>query len=94
MLWDPARWDHDLRAAVQRYIALRKKYAAVWRGGAYVHLYAQGMVYVFARQRDRHTRRGRPERGHQRGARSIWMCIASSRTGPPCGRSGVGSSTR
>jgi cyclomaltodextrinase len=55
MLWDPARWNHDLRAAVQRYIALRKRYAAVWRGGAYVHLYTQGMVYVFARQRDRHT---------------------------------------
>jgi cyclomaltodextrinase / maltogenic alpha-amylase / neopullulanase len=55
MLWDPARWHHDLRAAVRRYIALRKKYAPVWRGGAYAHLYAQGMVYVFARQRDRHT---------------------------------------
>jgi cyclomaltodextrinase / maltogenic alpha-amylase / neopullulanase len=55
MLWDQARWNHDLRAAVQRYIALRKRYAAVWRGGTYVHLYAQGMVYVFARQRDRHT---------------------------------------
>ena len=55
MLWDPARWNHDLRAAVQRYIALRKKYAPVWRGGAYAPLYAQGMVYVFARQRDRHT---------------------------------------
>ena len=55
MLWDPARWHHDLRAAVQRYIALRKKYAPVWRDGAYVPLYAQGMVYVFARQSDRHT---------------------------------------
>jgi len=41
--------------AVKRYIALRKRYAAVWRGGAYVHLYAQDKVYVFARQRDRHT---------------------------------------
>jgi hypothetical protein len=46
---------HDLLAAVKRYITLRKHYAAVWRGGAYVHLYAQGRVYVFARQRDRHT---------------------------------------
>ena len=38
-----------------RDIALRKRYAPVWRGGAYVHLYAQDKVSVFARQRDRHT---------------------------------------
>ena len=55
MLWDQSRWNHDLLAAVKRYIALRKHYAAVWRGGAYARLYAQGMVYVFARQRDRQT---------------------------------------
>ncbi len=55
MLWDQSRWNHDLLAAVKRYIALRKQYAALWRGGAYAHLYAQGMVYVFARQRDRQT---------------------------------------
>ena len=55
MLWDQARWNHDLRATVQRYLALRKRYAAVWRGGAYAHVYAQGKVYVFTRQHDRHT---------------------------------------
>jgi cyclomaltodextrinase / maltogenic alpha-amylase / neopullulanase len=44
MVWDPARWNHDLLGAVKRYIALRKRYAAVWQGGAYVHLYAQGKV--------------------------------------------------
>jgi len=55
MVWDPARWNHDLLGAVKRYIALRKRYAAVWRGGAYVPLYAQDKVYVFARQRDQHT---------------------------------------
>ena len=27
----------------------------MWRGGAYVPLYAQDKVYVFARQGDRHT---------------------------------------
>src|SRR5262245_64748065 len=55
MLWDHTRWNHDLRAAVQRYIALRKRYAAVWRDGTYVPLYAQDKVYVFARQHDQHT---------------------------------------
>src|SRR4029450_1869013 len=55
MLWDPARWDHDLLRAVTRYIALRKRYAPVWWSGAYVPLYAQDKVYVFARQHDRHT---------------------------------------
>jgi len=55
MVWEPARWNHDLLGAVKRYIALRKRYAAVWRGGAYVPLYAQDKVYVFARQRDRYT---------------------------------------
>ena len=55
MVWEPTRWNHNLRAAVQRYIALRKRYAAVWRGGAYARVYAQGRVYVFARQHDRHT---------------------------------------
>jgi len=55
MLWDHTRWDHDLLGAVTRYIALRKRYAPVWRDGAYVPLYAQDKVYVFARQGDRHT---------------------------------------
>ena len=55
MPWDPSRWNHDLRAAVQQYIALRKKYVALWRRGTYAHLYARGMVYVFARTRDQHT---------------------------------------
>src|SRR4029453_13679545 len=44
-----------LLGAVTRYIALRKRYAAVWRGGAYVPLYAQDKVYVFAPQHDQHT---------------------------------------
>ena len=55
MLWDQSRWNHDLLAAVKRYITLRKKYVALWRDGAYAHLYAQDMVYVFARQRDQQT---------------------------------------
>jgi cyclomaltodextrinase / maltogenic alpha-amylase / neopullulanase len=55
MLWDPAAWDHDLLATVKRYIALRRKYVALWRRGTYAHLYSQGMVYVFSRQRDQQT---------------------------------------
>jgi glycosidase len=55
MVWEPARWDHDLLAAVKKYIALRKKYTALWRHGAYTRLYAQDMVYIFARQRGRQT---------------------------------------
>jgi neopullulanase len=55
MPWEPATWDHDLLAAMKKYIALRKKYLALWRRGAYVHLYAQGMVYAFARQGDQQT---------------------------------------
>jgi neopullulanase len=49
MIWDQAKWNHDLLAAVKKYIALRKKYGALWRRGEYVNLYSQGMVYVFAR---------------------------------------------
>jgi neopullulanase len=55
MLWEPARWNHDVLAAMKQYIALRKKYLALWRRGTYAHLYAQGMVYAFARQRDQQT---------------------------------------
>ena len=55
MLWEPARWNHDLLAAMKKYIALRKKYVALWRRGTYAHLYAQDMVYVFARQRGQQT---------------------------------------
>jgi cyclomaltodextrinase / maltogenic alpha-amylase / neopullulanase len=55
MIWEPSRWNHDLLAAVKKYIALRKKYVPLWRHGIYAHLYAQGMVYVFARQHERQT---------------------------------------
>jgi hypothetical protein len=55
MLWKPATWNHDLLAAMKRYIALRKKYLALWQRGTYMRLHAQGMVYAFARQRDRQT---------------------------------------
>jgi cyclomaltodextrinase / maltogenic alpha-amylase / neopullulanase len=55
MNWQPSTWDHDLRARVKQYIALRKKYTALWRRGAYAHLYAQDKVYVFARQHDQQT---------------------------------------
>lgn len=55
MRWDPATWNHDLHATVKKDIALRKKYAALWRRGAYARLYAQGMVYVFARQHNQQT---------------------------------------
>jgi hypothetical protein len=55
MQWDPSTWDHDLFTAIQLYIALRKKYAALWRRGTYTRLYAQGKTYVFARQQAPHT---------------------------------------
>lgn len=50
MIWDAARWDHGLFDTAKGYIALRKKYRALRRPGGYARLYAQGMVYVFARQ--------------------------------------------
>jgi neopullulanase len=49
MVWDVTRWDHDLLDTARRYIALRKKYRVLRRPGGYARLYAQGMVYVFAR---------------------------------------------
>jgi len=55
MLWEPAAWNHALRTAIKQYIALRKKYQALWRQGTYARLYAQGKVYVFARQGEQHT---------------------------------------
>jgi glycosidase len=55
MIWEPSRWNHDLHTAIKQYIALRKKYPALWRQGTYAHLYAQGKVYVFARQHDQQT---------------------------------------
>jgi neopullulanase len=55
MNWDPSTWNHELLAAVKKYIALRKKYVALWRRGTYTHLYAQGKVYVFARQHNQQT---------------------------------------
>jgi cyclomaltodextrinase / maltogenic alpha-amylase / neopullulanase len=55
MRWDQSTWNHDLYATVKKYIALRKKYAALWRRGEYAHLYSQGRVYVFARRHAQHT---------------------------------------
>ncbi len=55
MVWDRSRWDQDLRETVRRYIALRKKYAALRRRGEYAHLYSEGQVYAFARQREGET---------------------------------------
>jgi neopullulanase len=55
MVWDPATWNHELLLALKRCIALRRKYTALWRQGTYAHLYSQGMVYIFARQRDQQT---------------------------------------
>ena len=55
MIWDPSGWNHDVHSAIKKYIALRKKYQALWRQGTYAHLYAQGKVYAFARQHDQHT---------------------------------------
>jgi glycosidase len=55
MSWDTSTWDHDLLAAMKRYIALRKKYVALWRRGTYAHLVARDKVYVFARQREQQT---------------------------------------
>ena len=55
MRWDPSTWDHDLYTTVKQYIALRKKYVALRRRGEYAHLYSQGLVYVFARQREAQT---------------------------------------
>ena len=55
MIWELSRWNHDLHTAIKKYIALRKKYQALWRQGTYAHLYAQEKVYVFARQRAQQT---------------------------------------
>lgn len=55
MIWDAARWDKTLYAALQKYIALRKRYAALRRPGKYTRLYAAGQVYAFARQRAAET---------------------------------------
>ncbi|MGB8643777.1 MAG: glycoside hydrolase family 13 protein [Anaerolineae bacterium] len=55
MIWDESRWDHALRGQIQKYIALRKKYSALRRPSQYAHLYSEGPVYVFSRQRDGHT---------------------------------------
>src|SRR5262249_22672789 len=55
MIWDQSRWNHDLHTALKKYIALHKKYQALWRQGTYVRLYAQDKVYIFARQGQQHT---------------------------------------
>ncbi len=55
MIWDESRWDQDLRNTIKKYIALRKKYVPLRRRGEYAHLYSEGKVYAFARQRDGQT---------------------------------------
>ena len=55
MIWDKAKWDLDLFETAKKYIALRKKYRALRRPGGYARLYAQGMVYSFARQLEGET---------------------------------------
>ncbi len=55
MVWDKAKWDLDLFETAKKYIALRKKYRALRRPGGYARLYAQGMVYSFARQLEGET---------------------------------------
>lgn len=54
MLWDQSTWNRELGETVKGYIAMRKKYASLRRGG-YSHLYAQGQAYVFARQGEAET---------------------------------------
>jgi cyclomaltodextrinase len=54
MTWDESRWNKDLRATIKRFVALRKKYPALRRGG-YSNLYSQGKVYLFARQTEEET---------------------------------------
>ena len=49
--WDERRWNHELRAAFRRYVALRKAHPAL-RRGRYITLHARGTVYVFARHTD------------------------------------------
>jgi glycosidase len=55
MRWEQSTWNYDLYATVKKYIALRKKYAALWRRSAYAHLYSQGRVYVFTRRHTQQT---------------------------------------
>lgn len=55
MIWDESKWDMELYNTAKRYIALRKKYRALRRPGGYARLYAQGMVYAFARQLEGET---------------------------------------
>ena len=56
MLWDEADWDHDLRDALKRYIALRKDYAVLRRGTFQtVHASDADNVYAFARADERET---------------------------------------
>ncbi len=55
MIWDESKWDTELLETAKKYIALRKKYRALRRPGGYARLYAQGMVYAFARQLEGET---------------------------------------
>lgn len=48
--WDHAAWDHDLRAYVQRLIAVRKHHPALRRGDLNrVHLSEKDNIYAFSR---------------------------------------------
>lgn len=53
-LWDQARWNHDLLTFAKQCIALRKTHPAL-RRGTYERLYAEGDVYIFARQHESET---------------------------------------
>lgn len=55
MIWDESRWDADLLATAKQYIALRNRYRALRRPGTYTRLYAQGKIYVCARQLEDET---------------------------------------
>ncbi len=52
--WDPQAWDHDLRAWVQRCIALRRDHPAL-RRGSYQRLHAADDVVAFGRAGESET---------------------------------------
>ena len=47
-MWNETLWNRDLLGTIKRFIALRKKYAALRRGD-FATLYAKGHAYAFAR---------------------------------------------
>lgn len=55
MIWERDKWDLDLYDTAKKYIALRNKYRVLRRPGGYARLYAQEMVFAFARQLEGET---------------------------------------